>query len=544
MKPAASNPKDAAMVDTPASPVTAGVPPPGQLARVAIGDFLRRSAARDPAKTVFVYGGERISYGEFDARVTRCANALLAAGLGRSARVATLCGNSLEFLVAMFGIHRAGLVWVPINTGLGDDDIRYILEHSESSFVLADAALLARAELAALLASTVKRGWVVEGGSRGEFACFAEAIAQAPATETEVEIRDRDVAQIMYTSGTTGRPKGVMQSHLAVVISALGNAVEFGLWRDTVANATLPLFHCAQHTLLCSVLAAGGTLVVTKGFDPGLMLELVERERLTLMIGLPLMHQGLLEHPSRKQRDLSSLRLCIYAMAPMAETLLKRLIAEICPNYMLGTGQTEMYPLTVAFRPEEQLKRFGSYWGVSALVNDTAVMDDSGRLLGPGEVGEIVHRGPNVMEGYYKNPEATAESRAFGWHHTGDLGMWVDGQLLFKDRKKDMIKTGGENVASVKVEAVLLRHPAVANAAAVGLPHPRWIEAVTAFVVRRPGAEVGEDELIAHCREHLGGFEVPKAVVFVDALPMTSTGKIQKHPLRDRYRSFFETAET
>jgi long-chain acyl-CoA synthetase len=325
----------------------------------------------------------------------------------------------------------------------------------------------------------------------------------------------------MYTSGTTGRPKGVMQSHMSVVMVAMNNAIEFGLWRDDVANASLPLFHAAQHALTCSVLAAGGTGIVMRSFDPAAMLD----------------------HPLRPGRVLSSLRLCLYAMAPMPETLLRRLIAEFCPRYMLGTGQTEMYPLTVGFRPEEQLRRFGSYWGTSTLINDTAVMDDTGRLLGPGEMGEIVHRGPNVMEGYYKNPEATAESRAFGWHHTGDLGMWIDNQLMFKDRKKDMIKTGGENVPSVKVEAVLLSHPAVANAAAVGLPHQRWIEAVTAFVMLKPGVQVDEETLIQYCKEHLGGFEVPKAIRIVDALPMTSTGKVQKHPLRDSYRNLYEDIE-
>ena len=519
---------------------TTGVPPPGAIARVAIGDFLRRSAARDPAKVAFVLGAERLSYGDFDTRVSQCANALLASGLTRGDRVVTLCNNSVEFLVAMFGIHRAGLVWVPINTGLGIDDVRYIIDHSEARFALVDAALLARADTAAALLQSPGRGWVLEGEGRGTFGSFGAVLAGQPGTETEVEIHDRDVAQIMYTSGTTGRPKGVMQSHLSVVMAAMNNAIEFGLSRNDVANATLPLFHCAQHTLMFGLLVAGGTLVVMRGFDPALVLDAIEREHLSFMVGLPLMHQALLDHPTRPRRDLSSLRLCVYAMAPMPETLLRRLIAEFCPNYMLGTGQTEMYPLTVAFRPEQQLQRFGSYWGVSTLINDTAVMDDAGRLLGPGEVGEIVHRGPNVMEGYYKNPQATAESRAFGWHNTGDLGLWVDGQLMFRDRKKDMIKTGGENVPSIKVEAVLLRHPAVANAAAVGLPHPRWIEAVTAFVVLKPGAQADEASLIQHCKEHLGGFEVPKAIAIVDALPMTSTGKIQKHPLRERYQSLYD----
>ncbi len=520
--------------------VTQGVPPPGAIARVAIGDFLRRSAARDPAKVAFVLGAERLTYGDFDARVSRCANALLAAGLVPGDRVVTLCNNSLEFLVAMFGIHRAGLVWVPIKTGLGIDDVRYIIDHSEARFVLVDATLLARPDTAAALLHAPGRGWVLEGEGRDTFDSFGAMQARQPATEPEVEIHDRDVAQIMYTSGTTGRPKGVMQSHLSVVMAAMNNAIEFGLSRNDVANATLPLFHCAQHTLMFGLLVAGSTLVVMRGFDPVVVLDAIERERMSFMVGLPLMHQALLDHPTRPRRDLSSLRLCLYAMAPMPETLLRRLIAEFCPNYMLGTGQTEMYPLTVAFRPEQQLQRFGSYWGVSTLVNDTAVMDDAGRLLGPGEVGEIVHRGPNVMEGYYKNPQATAESRAFGWHHTGDLGVWVDGQLMFRDRKKDMIKTGGENVPSIKVEAVLLRHPAVANAAAVGLPHPRWIEAVTAFVVLKPGAQADEASLIQHCKEHLGGFEVPKGIAVVEALPMTSTGKIQKHPLRELYRNLYD----
>jgi len=523
----------------PSTPVRLGVPPPGAIARVTIGDFLRRSAARDPHKTVFVLGKQRMGYGEFNDQVTRCANALLAAGLVPGDRVVTLCNNSLEFLVGMFGIQRAGLIWVPINTGLGVDDVRYIIEHSEARFALVDAALFARPELRSLLEAQPGRGWILEGEGSGAFSAFAPAIAAQSAIETEVEIHDRDVAQIMYTSGTTGRPKGVMQSHLSIVMVAMNNAIEFGLWRKDIANAVLPLFHAAQHALTCSMLAAGGTSIVMRGFDPAATLETIENERITFLIGLPLMHQALLDHPSRPGRDLSSLRLCLYAMAPMPEPLLRRLIAEICPNFMLGTGQTEMYPLTVGFRPEEQLRRFGSYWGNSTLINDTALMDDKGNFLGSNEVGEIVHRGPNVMEGYYKNPEATAESRAFGWHHTGDLGMWIDGQMMFRDRKKDMIKTGGENVPSVKVEAVLLRHPAVANAAAVGLPHQRWIEAVTAFVTLKPGAQVDEATLIAHCKEHLGAFEVPKAIRIVDALPMTSTGKVQKHPLRDQYRHLY-----
>lgn len=520
--------------------VTDGVPPPPRIiSRVFIGDFLRRSALREPSKTAVIDGATRLSYEDLNKNASRCANALLAAGLRRGDRVITLCNNSLDFAVAMFGIHRAGMIWVPINTGLSIDDVRYIFEHSEARFVLVDSVLFSGKELRALLDSLPVCGLVIEGSGSSAYHSFTEALRSQPDREPEVDINDRDVAQIMYTSGTTGRPKGVMQSHLSVVMSALANAVELGITRHDVTNCMMPLFHCAQHTFLCTFLAAGATIVVQRGFDAEALLGAIENERISFVFALPLMYQAMLDHPSRSSRDLSSLRLCFYAMAPMAETLLRRLIAEVCPQFTLGSGQTEMYPMTVMFRPDDQLRYFGSYWGIGSVLNDVAIMDEDGRLLPPGQVGEIVHRGPNVMEGYYKNPEATAEVRTFNWHHTGDLGMIDNGQLLFKDRKKDMIKTGGENVPSVKVESTLLRHPAVANAVAVGLPHPRWIEAVTVFVVLKRGIKADENELIQHCKQYLGGFEVPKAVRFLDALPMTTTGKVQKHPLRERYRDLF-----
>ena len=200
-----------------------------------------------------------------------------------------------------------------------------------------------------------------------------------------------------------------------------------------------------------------------------------------------------MDHPRRKEYDLSGLRACIYTMAPMGRPLLERGIAELCPNFVLTSGQTEMYPATTMSQPDRQLKRFGNYWGESLIVNETAIMDDDGNLLPRGQAGELVHRGPNVMLGYYKDPKATEEARKFGWHHTGDLALIDEhGEVLFLDRKKDMIKSGGENVASVRIEETLLAHPAVQNAAVVGLPHPQWGEAVAAFVKLKPGAEADE----------------------------------------------------
>lgn len=223
-------------------------------------------------------------------------------------------------------------------------------------------------------------------------------------------------------------------------------------------SCVLPLFHCGQHTVLMSALAVGGALVVLRGFDPGAVLAAIERHRITVMVGLPMMYGALLAHPQRAARDLSSLRLCVYAMAPMSRTQLLRLLDGFCPNFALVSGQTEMYPGATIFEVQEQRKRFGSYWGVGTLVNEVAVMDDLADLLGPEQVGEIVFRGPNVMLDYYKDPEATANAQRFGWHHSGDLGKFdADGQLVFLDRPKDMVKSGGENVPSIKVEEVLLR---------------------------------------------------------------------------------------
>ncbi len=511
--------------------------------RIAIGDILRRGARRYPHKTALVDGQTRLSFQELDERCNQFAHYLLSRNLQKGDKVATICQNSAEFVITMFGIHKAGMVWVPINPGLNADDVRYILEHAEAKMVVIDDLLYVQRDGFRELVDGVGQSLLIPYAGldvEGSIPTFENALKGQPVEEPDVDIADRDLAHIMYTSGTTGRPKGVMQTHLAVYIASLGNIIEMQLQRDDVATAMMPLFHCAQHTMLTSFLHIGATNVILRGFEPVTFMETVERERITWVFALPIMYRTLLDHPQRSNYDLSSLRLCLYAMAPMDEKTLRRLIDEICPRFALGSGQTEMYPATTFFRPEEQLRRFGSYWGETSIINDTAIMDEEGNLLPRGQIGEIVHRGPNVMAGYYKDPEATKESQKFGWHHTGDLGMFdQDGQLLFVDRKKDMIKTGGENVPSIKVEQVLLSHPAVSNAAVVGLPHPRWSEAVTAFVTLKPGVEVTEEQLIQFCKERLGGFEAPKSVRILEQFPMTTTGKIQKHVLRDTYRDYY-----
>jgi long-chain acyl-CoA synthetase len=524
---------------------TGGVPGPGRIGRVAIGDLLKRAAARFPDRIALTDGTRRVTFTELERDANRFANYLVARGLKPGAKISTVCNNSVEFVKALVGIHRAGLVWVPINTMLGPEDAGYILDHAEVRFALVDDNLHAQPERSAAL---VQRGLDLiaidlTGTAAGQgLESFTVLIADQSDIEPEVEFDERDLAMIIYTSGTTSRPKGAMHCHLAVVMAVMSNAVEMSLTRNDGITGQFPLFHCAGHVLLLSYLAVGGKMALMRGFDPVVAMQAIARDRLTVFVGLSLMYQAILDHPRRKEFDLSSLRTCIYTMAPMGRPLLERAIAELCPNFVLTSGQTEMYPATTMSQPDRQLERFGNYWGESLIVNETAIMDDEGHLLPRGQIGELVHRGPNVMLGYYKDPQATAAARKFGWHHTGDLAL-IDahGEVLFVDRKKDMIKSGGENVASVRIEETLLAHPAVQNAAVVGLPHPQWGEAVSAFVKLKPGARADEAELLAFCRDHLGGFQVPKLVRILDDMPMTATGKLRKVELREQFVDYFST---
>jgi long-chain acyl-CoA synthetase len=522
---------------------TGGVPGPGRIGRVAIGDLLKRAAARFPDRIAVTDGERRVTFAEIERDANRFANYLVARGLKPGEKISTICNNSVEFVKALFGIHRAGLVWVPINTMLGPADLDFILDHAEVHFALIDDNLHAQPDRrAALQKRRIDLIAVDLTGSAGAQGLenFNELIKGQSDIEPEVDFDDRDLAMIIYTSGTTSRPKGAMHCHLAVVMAVMSNCIEMQLSRYDGITGQFPVFHCAGHVLLLSYLSVGGRMALMRGFDPVVCMEAIVRDKLTVFVGLSLMYQAILDHPRRKEFDLSALRYCIYTMAPMGRPLLERAIADLCPNFVLSSGQTEMYPATTMSRPEVQLDRFGNCWGESLIVNETAIMDDNGNLLPRGQPGELVHRGPNVMLGYYKDPKATEEARKFGWHHTSDLAVIDEpGEVLFLDRKKDMIKSGGENVASVKIEETLLAHPAVQNAAVVGLPHPQWGEAVSAFVKLKPGASADEAGIIEHCKKHLGGFQVPKLVRILDEMPMTATGKLRKVELRQTYSDYF-----
>ncbi|MGY1643941.1 acyl-CoA synthetase [Geodermatophilus sp. SYSU D00703] len=507
----------------------------------AVGDLLHRTARRYPDKLAVVAGDLRVTYAEFDAAVNRTAHALADRGLAKGDRLALLSHNCWQFAVLTFATAKLGVVLVPVNFMLGPEEIGFILGHSGARGIVAEDALAPTAEKA-LAAADVPggvRGWIGLSGA-----------APAPGWEDvdawwrsgddsppDVAVDDDDPLRLMYTSGTESRPKGVVLSSRSLVSQYVSCAIDGGMDADDVEAHSLPMYHCAQLDCFFSVdVYLGATSVILPGPDPAALLATIARERVTKLFCPPTVWISLLRHPDFDTTDLSSLRKGYYGASPMPVEVLRELQRRL-PDVALWNfyGQTEMSPLATILRPHEQLERAGSA-GRAALNVETRLVDDDGAPVPPGQVGEIVHRSPHAALGYYNDEEKTAEAFREGWFHSGDLGvMTEDGYLAVVDRKKDMIKTGGENVASREVEEAVYAVEGVAEVAVFGVSHPYWVEAVTAVVVPKPGATVTAEQVRAHCQERLAGYKRPKYVVLADSLPKNPSGKILKRELRERH---------
>jgi fatty-acyl-CoA synthase len=419
------------------------------------------------------------------------------------------------------------------------EEIAYILDHSRVRGFIVEPDLIPAAEHAMTQggAVTTKVALTADGqpapNGWDDFAHWLTTTTPAP----DIDVADDQLLRLMYTSGTESRPKGVMHSSRSLVSNYVSTIIAGSMSADDVEIHSMPLYHCAQlDNFLATDIYLGATSIIIPRPDPEVILRGIEAHRATNFFAPPTIWIALLRSPVFDKVDLSSLRKGYYGASAMPTEILHE-IRERLPNLQLWNfyGQTEMAPLASALGPEEQRDHAGAA-GRPAINVETAILDDADTPVASGTVGEIAHRGPHLMLGYLDDPVRTAEAFRGGWFHSGDLGYYDEfGLLHVVDRKKDMIKTGGENVASRDVEEVLYRHAVVQEVAVFGVPHPVWVEAVVAAVVIRDGATADEGELIAHCRTHLAGFKTPKQVFFVDSLPKNPSGKLLKRELRTQF---------
>ncbi len=538
--------------------------------RESIADALRRSARRDPERVALRFAERSWTYAALDAGANRVARRFAQAGLEPGQRVAAYGRNSDAYLLTWLACLRAGLVHVPVNYALTAGELGYIVRQSGASALVCDAALApnvaasedcARVALHARFAGAgagVGSGGAAVGASangananganaNGTNASDANASAAfdvlATALDESADASALDaryahpVAQILYTSGTTAEPKGAVMTHGALLAHYASCIASAELAAADRSLDALPLYHSAQmHVILMPHLLLGATSVLIEAPEPATVLRLIEEHRITSFFAPPTVWISLLRHPDFDRRDLSSLRKVYYGASimpvPVLEELRRRLPAAGAWNLY---GQSEIGPLATVLRPEEHDERPASA-GRPILNVETRVVDEDMRDVPPGVNGEIVHRSPQLLTEYWNKPEETAAAFAGGWFHSGDVGYRDEaGYLYVVDRLKDVINTGGIVVSSREIEETLFTHPAVYEAAVIALPDERWVEAIAAVVVLRPGARAEEAELLAHARASLAPFKVPKRIIFTDALPRNTAGKLLKRQLRATY---------
>lgn len=505
------------------------------LRRFNVGDILRRSALRAPGRVALRFEGRDITYGALADLANRAANLLLARGLGAGDVVAFLGLNTPEFVATWFGAAAIGAVLLPLNAMLRGRELVDALRRSHARALIVEQALWPLfGNDAALLSEMPLRLFLGDGAALpAGFLLFGEALAQAAADFPEVVVESDAPCTLLFTSGTEAAPKGVVNTHLnwhAALLSALSD-LEIG--RRQRPLLALPLFHVAGLYVLLATIATGATGVLLRRIDGRAALAAIAEEGVTYLVLPSTAYLGLLQVPGVESADLSGLQFCVAFQYLPGEGLarLHRLVPQA--HWIGYWGQSELTPLGASTPPGEIFAHTerADPVGRAHLPLELRLVDEQDHPVEPGEVGEIVVRGPSVMAGYFEDPERTEQAFRGGWHHTGDLGaVDAEGFLYFVDRVKDVIKTGGENVSSQEVEEVIARHPAVAEVSVIGVADAYWIEAVAAVVVAR--GEVTEEAILAHCREHLAAFKVPKAVHIVGELPKSPSGKVLKRELR------------
>jgi fatty-acyl-CoA synthase len=498
----------------------------------SLSGMLSRSARRYADRMAIVCGDAAWTYAEFAKVVDQLAAGLCAWGINPGDRIALIARNSHAFMALRFAVSRANAIFVPINFMLNSEDVAYILEHSGARILFADPSTIETA--IAARQPSVEQIF----GMPGEWEAAPEQVPswQTLCHDTPPPILrgGEDILQIIYTSGTESRPKGAMLSHNAVLWEYQSCIIDCEWTSDVVAVHAMPLFHCAQ--LDCMIgpsLQAGGRNIITGNPAADNIVRLLADNCANSFFAPPSVWISILRSDALRSHPLGDLAKGYYGASIMPVEVLREL-RDRFPGLRLWNlyGQTEIAPVATVLFPEEHETRLGSAGRPTQHV-ETRIVDDEMRDMKPNEIGEIIHRSPQLLSGYWNDPERTAEAFSGGWFHSGDLG-WQDeeGYITVVDRKKDMIKSGGENVSSREVEEAIYLHPAVSEVAVVGLPDPRWIEAVTAVVVLKAGMQCSMEEMMAHCAVRLASFKRPKSILFRETLPRNASGKILKRELR------------
>lgn len=511
-----------------------------------LGSWPQRRRIKSAGRPAIVAGEATVTYDELAERVDLFAAALQQRGIRHGDRVAYLGENHPDFLVTLFAAGLLGAVFVPINTRLAPPEARFILQDSGARLLVHADELTGTAAEAVdgtdvttriVIPRTDGSADTKDAGHRGTVVeRFDTLLDGATPAALDHAVTLEDPALILYTSGTTGRPKGAVLTHGNITWNCLNVLVDYDLTSEAVALMVSPMFHVASLSMgTLPVILKGGCVVLETKFDPGQALELIERHRITMLSGVPTTFQMMADHPRWATTDLSSL----HTLTCGGSAITRRLVEAYQQRglaFTCGYGMTETSPGATSLPARFVAERIGSS-GLPHFFSDVRVVEPAGSETGPGEVGEILVQGPNVMVGYWGRPDATADAMAEeGWFHTGDMGYQDESGFLFvTDRLKDMFISGGENVYPVEVEAAILELPEVATVAVIGVPDQRWGEVPHAYVTPRPGATIDQDLIQQHLTGRLARYKIPRTVDVVDEMPTTATGKIRKDQLRTRY---------
>lgn len=494
-----------------------------------VPDVLSHAARRNPDRAALICGDRRVTFSAMDDRAGRLAAALLKVGVRRGDRVALLAPNVAEFLEIMVGVMRAGAILVPMNPRLTASELGYLIHDSSPALLLYDSGL---EDVVSQLPVTTR--WCI-GESQSSNSYDQMLTEEAPATPDYLP--SDAPSTIFYTSGTTGRPKGALVSHGAMYVRSLVYVLENRLHGDNVFLQSLPLFHVSSNVTFAFA-HMGATNVLLSRFDPFRWLRAVKEHRVTHALVVPTMLHAILAAPGVEDADVSSLQLVLYGASPISPTLLERAMATLDCAFVQGYGMTEAGQISTLRAPDHVpgSTRLRSA-GTTSISVETRIVDKEGHPTAPGQPGELLCRGPSLMEGYWQDDEATKRTMSEGWLRTGDVGYHDRaGYVFLTDRVGDVIVSGGENVYPREVEDILVELDDVLEAAVIGLDDQRWGERVHAVVVARADSGLSVEHVLTHCRARLAGYKTPKSVEFVATLPHSQTGKILRRLLRDERR--------